>query len=180
MIELELSDIALLYKTVVVLPQDKMTKAVIEAPTTADAETPALTEIETPEITEAETTNVIFEPATQRKTEHPFVIITSAMLKEKYLDPDSSFTKIVQALNIPNVAKYMVHEESFISNQDLYRCIWAIGISPSTSEHLHNLGHQNLLISPDVLSLTNTEEKTAMYAPLKQFIASNQKEISKL
>ncbi|HCD68455.1 MAG TPA: hypothetical protein DEQ56_08260 [Bacteroidetes bacterium] len=172
MIELELSDIALLYKTVVVLPQDKTTKAVIETTTTVNADVPQLVK--------AERADHIVEPETPKKVEHPFVIVTSSILKDKYLQPDSSFTKIIQALQIPQVAEYVIQEDAFTANQDLYRCIWAIGISPATSEHLHNLGHQNLLISPDVLSLISTEEKTAMYAPLKQFIASNQKEISKL
>ena len=172
MIELELSDIALLYKTVVVLPQDKITKTVIETTTAVIAEvSPAL---------EEESATLIVDPAAPRKVEHPFVIVTNSILKEKYLVPESSFTKIIQALHIPQVAEYIVQEDAFIANQDAYRCIWAIGINPETVEYLHKLGHQNLLISPDVLSLTSTEEKTAMYPPLKQFIASNQKELSKL
>ena len=59
MIELELSDIALLYKTVVVLPQDKTTKAAIETTTTVNADVPQLVK--------AERANHIVEPETPKK-----------------------------------------------------------------------------------------------------------------
>lgn len=182
--ELELSDIALLYKNVVILPQDRVANA--NATRTNSTKEQAITESKKTsddKATESIEASKPLEPALKKPNDliiHPFAIITSAALKDQYLEANSSFHKIIQALNIPQVTKHIQLEENVISSNCNYTCIWAIGASTHIEQYLKSLKHENLLISPDLLNLTTNEQKKAMYIPLKNFIDRNVVLLSKI
>jgi hypothetical protein len=61
-----------------------------------------------------------------------------------------------------------------------YTCIWCIGLDIKLEKEAKQTAHENLLCSPDLNSLKTTEEKKAMFMPLKDFISLNFDLISKL
>lgn len=129
--------------------------------------------------TEISDPTIANEPATTYEIEtHPFIIVTHTTLKEDYLKAESPFIKIITALNIPQAAKYLSTEIRTQTNS--YDCIWCIGLDIETEKTLIEMKHNNILFSPDILSLQSNEQKKAMYTPLKKFISSNSDLISQL
>lgn len=93
---------------------------------------------------------------------------------------DSAFRKILAALNVPNAANHLSADLSILKETDNYTCVWCIGLDIKTEKEILGLDHSNLLVSPDILSLNTTEEKKAMYMPLKAFVSANMDLIVKL
>jgi len=188
-------DISLLFKTLVVLPQDKPAKNTVsklekenrpnQTPVTSEdskpteiaksdsptEETKTLEDSTTPE-------NLVEEPKTKYNTKTPFVILLPTNLKEAYLQPESPFIKILAALKISGAQANIATDTSVLQKADNYLCIWCIGLDIQQEKTALGLSHPNLLTSPDILSLKSNEEKKAMYAPLKAFINSNMETIS--
>ena len=171
-------DISLLFNSLVVLPQDKLTK---------ETETPAETAKSQPEHASESPVDSVKIPASivvqETKavyhTIQPFVVLTSQNLKDSYMVADSAFQKILTALQIPQAAKHLSTDLSILEKTDNYTCIWCIGLDIQTEKTILGLGHPNLLVSPDILSLNTTEEKKAMYIPLKAFVSTNMELITK-
>jgi len=189
--KLDATDIHLLYKSLVVLPQDKQDEiSPVEETSKAKSDEPdALTqklvgkEIETPKrISKIEETNtqettptsIAQEPKGTYKVEsQPFVLFTSETNKSKYLAEDSNFSKAINALKITQLAKYITSDSSVLKTLSSYDCIWCMGIDLSTEKKILALQHNNILISPDIESLATVNEKKRMFSALKEFIIPN-------
>lgn len=168
-------DITLLYKNIVVLPKDKITESPKETEsTTTYGETDSDTKAnnETPV---AEETKPAYE-----KIRHPFVIFTKSSLKPLYQEENSSFQKIINALNITKASKYINSDPNSFKNISNFDCVWCIGLDIAVEKELRSINHTNVHFSPDILSLSNNEEKKAMFVPLKEFIGKNDTILEKL
>lgn len=180
-------DISLLFTSLVVLPQDQLTKepetkSVTTHLDTAETEKSESNDASEPHADSDKTTSdiVVQEAKAAYHTIQPFVILTSQNLKDSYMVADSAFQKILAALNIPQAAKHLSTDLSILEKTDNYTCVWCIGLGIKTEKEILGLGHSNLLLSPDILSLNTTEEKKAMYIPLKAFVSANMELIVKL
>jgi hypothetical protein len=185
--QLDDTDIHLLYKSLVVLPQDKHdeTPTVEETSKAKSAESDSLSqklvgkEIETPVSTsQVEETNtpisIAQEPNGTYKVEsQPFVLFTSEVNKNKYLAEGSNFTKAIGALKIAQLAKYITSDHAVLDTLVSYECIWCMGIDLNTEKQILALKHKNILISPDIENLATVEEKKRMFSALKEFAILN-------
>ena len=189
--QLDNTDIHLLYKSLVVLPQDKYDDIppVEETSKAKSAEPDSLSrklvgeEIETPkrisiieETNTQETTpiSIAQEPNGTYKIEsRPFVLFTSEVNKNKYLAEGSNFTKAIGALKIAQLAKYITSDHALLENLSSYECIWCMGIDLNTEKQILALKHKNILISPDKENLATVEEKKQMFSALKEFAILN-------
>jgi len=153
-------DVELLFKSIVVLPQDSSRKT---APTDHEAKQKKPKEYE-PEITITKPSKIT-------------VILTTPKLKEDYMVDGSSFLKILDALNI-NSAKKLLDTEITINDLINYTCVWCVGLPPEEESKILKIDHPNILLSPDILNLKTKEEKMAMYNPLKEFIAKNKEQFA--
>ncbi|MCH1472769.1 MAG: hypothetical protein L7V85_02545 [Bacteroidia bacterium] len=164
------TDVELLFKSIVVLPQDSSKKT-------------ALTDHEIkqkkPKEYEAKTTiTKADEPqTTTKKPSKITVILTTPKLKEDYMVDGSSFLKILDALKI-NSAKKLLDTEITIDDLINYTCVWCVGLPPEVESKILKIDHPNILLSPDILNLKTKEEKMAMYNPLKEFIAKNKEQFT--
>jgi hypothetical protein len=190
--ELDLSDVALLFKSLVVLPQDRLEK---KAENRAKSNSSPSTDVALPKTPPQKQTNGEPEAVLPKEQEpstvaqeikgeydkiSPFVILTSPQLKEAYLTQDSAFQKIIQALDITQCINYMSTNISILDTPAKYACVWCIGLDKAAEEKAKNAKHPNLIVSPDIMSLSNNEDKKQMYLPLKAFITSNIDTISQL
>jgi len=189
--QLDNTDIHLLYKSLVVLPQDKYDDIppVEETSKAKSAEPDSLSqklvgkEIETPKsISKIEETNtqettpisIAQEPNGTYKVEsQPFVLFTSEVNKNKYLAEGSNFTKAISALKITQLAKYITSDHAVLETLVSYECIWCMGIDLNTEKQILALKHKNILISPDIENLATVEEKKRMFSALKEFANLN-------
>lgn len=189
--KLNATDIHLLYKSLVVLPQDKQEEiSPVEETSKAKSDEPdALSqklvekEIETPESTsQIEETNTLEttpiniaqeSKGTYKVESQPFVLFTSETNKSKYLAEGSNFSKAINALKITQLAKYITSDSSVLKTLSSYDCIWCMGIDLSTEKKILALQHNNILISPDIESLATVDEKKRMFSALKEFIIPN-------
>lgn len=183
-------DISLLFKSLVVLPQDKTTSenTDTEPPQTEktsdsamkkETKEPQNTTSTTAEKQDTEKNSKAEEPKPAYTKVEPFAILTAPHLKASYEAADSPFLKILNALGIPEAISNLSTDNKLLENANNYKCLWCIGLDIQTEKKALSLNHENLLTSPDVLSLKTNEEKKAMYAPLKEFISSNMELISK-
>lgn len=166
---LNLTDVGVLYRSLVILPQDLIADT---------AETETKLAISAEELPILETTHSIEKPqAEEPKTPygpiHPFVILTAPGLKEAYLAADSPFKKIIAALHIPQTVKYLTTDSTLLQHAENLTCLWCIGLDIATEKIALHSNHPNILLSPDLLQLTTNDEKKAMYIPLKAFITAN-------
>jgi|GEM_PF-473965 len=198
--KLDATDIQLLYKSLVVLPQDKqdiapsvedISKAksaepnvLSEKPVEKKTETPESTspveEKDTPATAVAPVSIAEEEKATYRIESHPFVLFTSEANKSKYLAEDSNFAKAIGALKITQLAKYITSDPAVLETLASYECIWCMGIDLNTEKQILALKHNNILISPDIESLATVEEKKSMFSALKEFAHFNMDLFSKI
>ncbi len=191
--EVETAEINLLFKSLVVLPEDRATPApAINTEVTTEKKVNFLkseeTKVETPT---ASKPSVIETPAPKENSsaaedpeavyvQHPIVILTTPELKKAYLNPGSNFLKTLDALSIQQLSKHLNTDRSILKNANHYTCIWSIGLDIQTEKKILSAGHENLLCSPDFNSLKTTEEKKAMFLPLREFLGANSELISKL
>jgi hypothetical protein len=185
--QLDATDIHLLYKSLVVLPQDKYdeTHPVEETSKAKSAELDSLSqklvekEIETPvSISQVEETNtpinIAQEPKGTYKVEsQPFILFTSEANKNKYLAEGSNFAKAISALKITQLAKFITSDHAVLETLASYECIWCMGIDLNTEKKILALKHKNILISPDIENLATVEEKKQMFSALKEFAILN-------
>ena len=158
-------DIGLLFKSVVILPQDsskKEQKSGVEK-----------------KIDEAESYNdkssksEVSEPLKTLSTPNQScVILTTLELKENFMSNGSSFQKIIEALGISPAKKYLTTDLSLEKLKD-YKCVWCLGLPHDMEAKILKIKHPNLLLSPSILDLKTKEEKMAMYSPLKEFVSKN-------
>ncbi len=170
--QLDQTDISLLFKSLVVLPVDRSESQ--KLPITVAPEKSTNTKVED------SLSNSVSEPDTKYVVKkHPFVILIKGDLKEQYLQTGSSFFKITSALNIPQASKYL---KAFENTTDIhmYKCVWCIHLNLAEEKSIRSMAHDNLIISPDILTLKTSEEKKQMYSPLKNFISSNLESISQI
>ena len=166
------TDISLLFKSLVILPTDKIETQ--KFPTTSAPEKPIETKAE------SSLTNSASDPDTKYVIKkNPFAILIKGDLKEPYLETGSSFFKITSALNIPQASKHLQAFENKIDIHN-YECVWCIGLNLAEEKSIRSMAHDNLIISPDILTLKTSEEKKQMYSPLKNFISSNMELLSQL
>lgn len=181
-------DISLLFNSLVVLPKDRLSVETETTSTTTHlgAAEPKKREQPNDSIQSQEDSDEVLSDivAQESKAEYnavqPFVIVTSQNLKDSYMAADSAFRKILAALNVPNAANHLSADLSILKETDNYTCVWCIGLDIKTEKEILGLDHSNLLVSPDILSLNTTEEKKAMYMPLKAFVSANMDLIVKL
>jgi hypothetical protein len=198
--KLDATDIHLLYKSLVVLPQDKQDQApsVEDISKAKPAESNVLSvkreekKIETPESTspveEKNTPATTVAPvtiaeeakATYRIESHPFVLFTSEANKNKYLAEDSNFAKAIGALKITQLTKYITSDPTVLESLSSYECIWCMGIDLNSEKKILAQKHQNILISPDIESLATVDEKKRMFSALKAFVTPNMDLFSKI
>lgn len=166
----DLTDVELLFKSIVVLPQDSSKKT---------ASTHHEIKQKKPKEYEAETTKTkVDEPEIiSTKPSKITAILTTPKLKDNYLADGSSFLKILDALEI-NSAKKLLVTEITIDDLTNYSCLWCVGLDPEVESKILKINHPNILLSPDILNLKNKEEKIAMYNPLKEFIAKNKEQFT--
>ena len=156
------TDIDLLFKSIVILPQDSSKKvdATKAGKKPKKYETQSIeNKVEEPEV----------KPSNPVKT---IAIITNSELKENYLTQGSSFLKILEALEISSAKNKLitdVHLDDLIN----YTCIWCVGLDPEIESKILKINHPNILLSPNILDLKTKEEKIAMYGPLKAFVTQN-------
>ena len=176
----QIEDISLLFSSLVILPQDKEAvseekseTAQVEVSQTLVEEKEPLVESTTKE-TPAKDAPAVEEPAPVYKKEtHPFTLFLPAALRETYLADQSKFLKILDALAIPQLKKYIQTDLSE-ENVTSFDCVWCIGLDIKSEKDLRALNHKNILFSPDIEQLKTVEEKKEMYAPLKMFVNSNE------
>jgi hypothetical protein len=183
-------EISLLFKSLVLLPEDKAVKltpdntetkkeAVVDTLNTSASETPAIKEPTAPEKIKEETPSVVKEPKASY-VKKPIILLTTPELKEAYLKAESNFMKTIGALKAPQLSKYLDTDYTLLENANQYTCIWCIGLDIKTEKEARSTAHSNLLCSPDLNSLKTTEDKKAMFMPLKEFINLNLDLIHKL
>ncbi|MFT4826923.1 MAG: hypothetical protein ACI96L_000202 [Paracoccaceae bacterium] len=189
--EIEPSEISLLFKSLVVLPEDKAAKPspknsetklnlVLNAPKATELGTPTATQPKATEKTEApEATNIAEEPKAAFAKKR-ITILTTPKLKEAYLEAGSNFLKTLDALKVPQLSAHLNTDNTLLEKADQYICIWCIGLDIKFEKEAKHTAHENLLYSPDLNSLKTTEEKKAMFIPLKNFITLNFELISSL
>jgi hypothetical protein len=198
--KLDATDIHLLYKSLVVLPQDKKEfipkteETSIDKPTEQDAvsEKPVEKKIESQEsispVEEKDTpaaavaSESIAEEAkaTYRLESNPFLLFTSEANKSKYLVEGSNFAKAIGALKITQLTKYITSDPTVLESLSSYECIWCIGIDLNSEKKILAQKHQNILISPDIESLATVDEKKRMFSALKTFVTPNMDLFSKI
>ena len=165
---LDQTDVELLFKSIVVLPQDSSRKT---------AQTDHEAKQKKPKEYKAKT-KVVDEPEiTTTKPPKITVILTTPKLKEDYMVDGSSFLKILDALKISS-AKKLLDTEITIDDLINYTCVWCVGLPPEVESKILKIDHPNILLSPDILNLKTKEEKMAMYNPLKEFIAKNKEQFA--
>ncbi|MDC0579788.1 hypothetical protein OAP11_03395 [Bacteroidia bacterium] len=162
-------DIELLFKTLVVLPQETPKKVKELKEESLNVYPKISSSVVNPK-----------EPKSTYNHSIPFVLITSPELKALYVQKESSFIKILEALSVPHIINSMITDPSIIKEVSTYSCVWCIGLSPELEDEIRKTNHPNLLISPDIITLSTKEEKIAMYTPLKKFIANNQDHLKQL
>jgi hypothetical protein len=189
--EIEPSEISLLFKSLVVLPEDKAAKPspknsetkvnpVLNVPKTTELGTPSATQPPTIAKAEApEGTNVTEKPKVTF-TKKRITILTTPELKEAYLKTGSNFLKTLDALKAPQLSEHLNTDHTLLERAHQYMCIWCIGLDIKSEKEAKQTAHENLLCSPDLNSLKTTEEKKAMYIPLKNFVALNSELVSSL
>lgn len=167
---LDQTDVELLFKSIVVLPQDSSRKT---------AQTDHEAKQKKPKEYKAKTTKTkVDEPEiTTTKPPKITIILTTPKLKEDYMVDGSSFLKILDALKISS-AKKLLDTEITIDDLINYSCVWCIGLPPEVESKILKTNHPNILLSPDILNLKTKEEKMAMYNPLKEFIAKNKEQFA--
>jgi len=182
----QIEDISLLFSSLVILPQDKevMVEEKSEAAQPQASQTPAEEKEPTIEIKTKETlakdAYVLEEPVSVYKKEtHPFAIFLPAALKETYLADQSKFLKILDALAVPQLKRY-VQTDISVEKASSFDCVWCIGLDIKSEKDLRALNHKNILFSPDIEKLISVEEKKDMYAPLKIFVNSNEQQFSQI
>lgn len=153
-------DTELLFKELVILPSDRISK---DLQSQRDKSDKSDTESQLDKNTKID--------IPKQKT--PFVLLTTLELKHKLLNPESNFSKIIKSQKIENASRHLLTE--FEINESLlnYDCIWSIGLSPQKEQKLLSLQHANILLSPNTESLENREEKLAMFNPFAKFVSSN-------
>lgn len=161
------TDIGVLYRSLVILPDDRLSS--MDNAEKELAKKKPSTHLKEPVTDKPE----VEDPKSQYGLPHPFVILTTPRLKEAYLAENSPFQKIITALNIPQTAKYLTTDSALLQNPQNVACLWCIGLDIATEKVALNSNHPAILISPDLLRLTSNEEKKAMYRPLKTFITAN-------
>ena len=171
MAELDPSDLSLIFKQLVVLPKDRT----VDSP---KVKTESKKEIATTEYDPkaALQTSEVAEAAVDytANNAHKFAIITLPELKTIYTQQGSKFRKIVQALKLSGAVDHIY--TNWATELDLQRTevIWTIGLSPEEEKLISSKRKEKTLHSPDIELLTTTEEKRAMFEPLKSFVAANQ------
>lgn len=198
--KIDATDIHLLYKSLVILPQDKQDIAsLVEDVSTAKSaepnvlsEKPAEKKTETREsispIEEkdalpaaAAPVSIAEEAKAIYKTEsHTFALFTSEANKSKYLAEGSNFAKAIGALKLTQLTKYITSDPTFIETLSSYECIWCMGIDLNSEKKILAQKHQNILISPDIESLATVDEKKRMFSALKAFVTPNMDLFSKI
>ena len=184
-------DIHLLYKSLVVLPQDKYDDIppVEETSKVKSAEPDSLSQkLAGKEIETQKSISKIEETNTQENTlislaqesngrykveSQPFVLFTSEINKNKFLAEGSNFTKAIGALKIAQLAKHITSDHTVLETLVSYECIWCMGIDLNTEKQILALKHKNILISPDIENLATVEEKKQMFSALKEFANLN-------
>jgi hypothetical protein len=158
-------DVGLLFKSVVILPQDsteKTPKILVEK------------ELGEPQsYKEKKSINEISEP--QKTLSKPYqlcAIFTTKELKKNYTANGSSFQKILEALKISSAKKHLITDINLDELKE-YKCVWCVGLSHDMETKILKIKHPNLLLSPNILDLKTKEEKMAMYNPLKEFVTQN-------
>jgi hypothetical protein len=184
-------EISLLFKSLVLLPEDKAvaltsntaeTKAVqvLDKIKTTKSETPVIpTPITTEKVETSKANNIVEEPKASY-IKIPIIILTTPALKEAYLTAGSNFLKTIDALKAPQLSNHLNTDYTLLEKANQYTCIWCIGLDIKFEKEAKQTAHENLLCSPDLNSLNTTEEKKAMFVPLKDFISLNFDLISKL
>jgi hypothetical protein len=170
--EPDYKDISLLFKKLVILPKDQ--EAEKEAPQAEISEIKAAENVESLE--EPQETYLAQSPLEK----HPFVIFTSAELKDLLKAQSSNFSKTISALGYHNCVKYIISEKSNLSDLLDYNCVWTIGLSPKLEQEILAIKHPNILLSPNMEALDTKEEKTAMWVSLKKFASLNSGLLSNL
>lgn len=184
-------EISLLFKSLVLLPEDKAvtltsniteTKVdpVLDKTKTTKSETTVTPEPEATEKTETSKANNTVEEPIASYNKIPLTILTTPALKEAYLEVGSNFLKTIDALKAPQLSNHLNTDYTLLEKTTQYTCIWCIGLDLEREKEARNTAHTNLLFSPDLNSLKTTEEKKAMFMPLKDFISLNFDLISKL
>jgi len=167
-VELNQSEIGLLFKKLVLIPEEqKPTDAETNIPKTKADE--PIVKYDKPE---SESTEAV-KPKT-----HPFVLVTSCNLSQTLKSENSNLYKILTRHNLTQVLKYISDIDSLQSNVE-YQCIWSIGLTKDEEHKLVSFS-KTRLNSPNTETLTSKEEKIAMYNPFRRFIESNNETFSHL
>jgi hypothetical protein len=112
---------------------------------------------------------------------HPFICLVHEKDKEALLKAGSSFLKILQALKIEAVSKYVTTIELYKVEQTeiQYSVVWVITDEAEEVKSEINLP-KTYLVSKNPIHLTTKEDKLEMYNPLKEFINSNMDTFSQI
>ncbi|MBT8326161.1 MAG: hypothetical protein KJP21_00475 [Bacteroidia bacterium] len=187
MFKLNSDDIALLYDKLVILPSDKNEETESKNEKAQSESEIPITEITTQNQEDKEqpqSSKVNLEEDNSEKPQkeiiHPFIVLTTSSIKDNLTDEASNFRKIIQALKIGHVIKYIQSVESIDLSVQKYKCIWCIGLPVDAESKLKAMQYENILFSPNMETLKNKEEKIAMFSPLKDFASTNMGLLSKL
>ena len=158
-------DIELLFKSVVILPQDsskKEQKAGVEK------------ELNEPRsYNDKSSTSEVSEPQNTLSTPtQSCAILTTKELIDNFTAEGSSFQKILEALSISPAKKHLTTNVNLDKLKE-YKCVWCLGLPHEMEAKILKIKHPNLLLSPNILDLKTKEEKMAMYTPLKEFVSKN-------
>ena len=173
------SEISILFKSLVILPADKIDSAISSESYTTKAAEPKEEKTPTSILQNTETSDAVDTP-NSKQPELPILILTTPALKAAYLSPDSNFLKTITALKSPQLAGHISDDITLISSIADIKWLWCIGLDIKLEKQIQDSLHTNFLCSPDLNSLKTNEEKKAMFGPLKDFINSNLELISKM
>ena len=169
---LDTDDISILFKNLVLLPEDKhdLQNNIGKANVRSYESSSELSE---------KTTALTNESKPVYKAE-PIKILIPKNLHDAYLKDGSAFMKILTSMKLKKLVNHITHEVPDKENLLKNDCVWAIGWDISTEKKIISSDHPNLLVSQEILKLSIKEDKLAMFLPLKEFINKNTETISKL
>ena len=158
-------DIELLFKSVVILPQDSTKK---------EQKLGVEKELDEPQsYNDKSSTSEVSEPQNTLSTlTQSCTILTTKELVENFIAEGSSFQKILEALNISTAKKHLTTDVGLDKLKE-YKCVWCLGLPHDMEAKILKINHPNLILSPNILDLKTKEEKMAMYTPLKEFVSKN-------
>ena len=151
---LESKDVELLFKKLVIVPQD--------------LETENKEASEAKSATKAKPDKIAKHPTLAKG---PNAILVNAEVSVALLRNDSNFSKITNSLGISWLKDHLVKEEE-LQHLDQLRGIghlWCIAISDSTKELLEDGQIADVIFTDNPEILKSVEDKKALFAPVKAF-----------